>query len=281
MIFDRPAIRRHRERAAGLDPAGRFLRREVQARLADRLADIRRGFSRVLDLGSGEGELGALLGGAPDLVVALDPAYRFARRAPVAVVGEEAFLPFAEASFDLVVSTLGLHWVDDLPGALIQLRRVLRPDGLLLAALFGGETLHELRAALTLAELELTGGARPRVSPVADLRDLAGLLQRAGFALPVAETDRLTLTYPSAFALLAELRALGETSALAERPRHFTRRRLFLRAAEIYAERFGAADGRIPATFEVITLTAWAPAPSQPQPLRRGSGEVPLSKALE
>ncbi|HLY57662.1 MAG TPA: methyltransferase domain-containing protein [Stellaceae bacterium] len=279
-VFDSGAVRAHRERAAGLDPAGRFLRREIQARLVERLGEVRRRFDRVLDLGSGDGELPDLLGGAPDLLVSMDSAFGFARHGRLAVVGDAELLPFADGAFDLVVATLGLHWVNDLPGAFVQLRRILRPDGLLLAALLGGETLAELRESLTLAELEVTGGAAGRVSPFADLRDLAGLLQRAGLALPVADSDRLTLTYPNAFALMAELRALGETSALLDRPRGFTRRRVFLRAAEVYRERFGDAEGRIPATFEVINLTAWAPAASQPKPLRPGSGRIRLADVL-
>jgi SAM-dependent methyltransferase len=278
-VFDPRAVRAHRRRAARLDPAGRFLRREVRARLADRLGDVRRRFGRVLDLGSGEGGLAEFLDPAA-LVVSLDPAAGLAGTAALAVVGEEECLPFASGSFDLAVSTLGLHWTNDLPGALAQIRRALRPDGLLLAALFGGETLGELRQALALAELELTGGAGARVSPFADLRDAAGLLQRAGFALPVADCDRLTLTYPDLFALVADLRALGETSALADRPRGMCRRALFLRAAALYRDRFGMADGRIPATFEIFNLTAWAPAASQPKPLARGSATTRLASAL-
>jgi SAM-dependent methyltransferase len=281
LIFDRSTIRQHRERAAGLDPAGRFLAHEVQARLVDRLGDVKRRFGRVLDLGSGDGRLVGLLAQPPDLLVSLDAGLRFAEAATLSAVGEAEFLPFAEGSFDLVISTLALHWANDLPGALLQLRRVLRPDGLLLASMLGGETLIELREVLTLAELDLSGGASARISPVADLRDAAGLLQRAGFALPVADADRLTLTYNHLFALIADLRALGETSALIDRPRHIAPRRLFLRAAEIYRDRFGLADGRIPATFDIINLTAWAPDASQPKPLPRGSGKIRLSSALE
>ena len=279
IVFQAGAVRAHRERAARLDPEGRFLVREVRARLGERLADVRRGFAAVLELGPGDGEPALADPGA--VTVALDPAQGFAARAKLGVVGEAEFLPFADRSFDLVLGTLGLHWANDLPGALIQLRRVLRPDGLLLASLLGGETLTELRQSLALAELELTGGANPRVSPVAELADLAGLLQRAGFALPVADADRLTLTYPDAFALMAELRALGETSALATRPRGLARRALFFRAAELYRERFGQADGRIPATFELINLAAWAPDQSQPKPLARGSASRSLKTALD
>jgi SAM-dependent methyltransferase len=196
------------------------------------------------------------------------------------VVGEEEALPFAAGSFDLVVSTLGLHWTNDLPGALWQICRVLRPDGLLLAVLFGGETLWELREALTRAELEIASGAAPRISPFADLRDAGGLLQRAGFALPVVDGELLTVTYPDVFALMRELRALGETNALRTRLRRPTARAIFLRAAEIYRQRFGDAAGRIPASFQIITLTGWAPAAGQPQPLRPGSATTRLAEAL-
>src|SRR5580658_5252962 len=279
-VFDRAAVRAHRARAATLPRTGRFLRDEVQARLVDRLNDVTRPFDRALDLGGGDGGLTRLLAatGRTPRIMTLEPAIGFAVR-PV-VVGEEEALPFAAGSFDLVISTLGLHWTNDLPGALWQICRVLRPDGLLLGALFGGETLWELRHALTRAELEIASGAAPRVSPFADPREAGSLLQRAGFALPVVDAEVLTLTYPDAFALMRELRALGETNALRDRARCFTRRAVLLRAAEIYRECFGAADGRIPASFQVITLTAWAPAEGQPRPLRPGSAKNRLADAL-
>ncbi|MGB8841642.1 MAG: methyltransferase domain-containing protein, partial [Aliidongia sp.] len=267
LVFDRAAVRAHRERAASLPRDGRFLRDEIQARLVDRLNDIKPRFDRALDLGGGDGGLARLMAeaGRSQHLVSLDPAARFARGLPNGVIGEEEALPFAPGSFDLVISTLGLHWTNDLPGALWQICRVLRPDGLLLAALFGGETLWELREALTLAEIEITSGAAPRVSPFADPREAGSLLQRAGFALPVIDTELLTVTYPDALALMRELRALGETNALRHRARTFTRRAVLLRAAAIYADRFGDATGRIPASFQIITLTGWAPAADQPR----------------
>lgn len=282
LVFDRGAVRAHRERSALLPRADRFLRDEVQARLVDRLNDVKPRFERGLDLGGGDGGLAPLLAAAGRAmeIVTLEPARRFAQRLPGAVVGEEEALPFAAGSFDLVVSTLGLHWTNDLPGALWQICRVLRPDGLMLAALFGGETLWELREALTRAELEVLSGAAPRVSPFADLRDAGGLLQRAGFALPVVDGELLTVTYPDAFALMRELRALGETNALRHRGRGLTRRAVLFRAAEIYRDRFGDASGRIPASFQLITLTGWAPAESQPQPLKPGSARTRLAEAL-
>src|SRR5690606_34604031 len=183
-------------------------------------------------------------------------------------------------TLDLAVACLSLQAVDDLPGALIQIRRALRPDGLFLAAVAAGETLTELRFSLALAEEEVSGGASPRVMPFADLRDLGGLLQRAGFALPVADVDRITVRYRDPFALFADLRALGATNPLRSRLRRPTRRRVILRAAEIYAERFSDPDGRIRATIEVVSLSGWAPHESQQKPLRPGSAARRLADAL-
>ena len=282
IIFERAAVRRHRERAALFPAETRFLHRAVQERLIDRLNDVRHRFARVLDLGVGDGGLATLLaetGQTPE-IVSFDPAWRFARQHPAGVVGEAEALPFRAASFDLVVSALGLHWTNDLPGALLQLRHILKPDGLLLATLYGGRTLWELQEVLMQAELEVAGGAAPRVSPFADVPDCGGLLQRAGLALPVVDSETLTVTYPHLFALMQDLRAMGETNAQAARQRGGTRRALFLRAAELYRERFGDADGRIPATFQLINLTGWAPAASQQQPLKRGSAAARLADAL-
>ena len=282
IIFERAAVRRHRERAALFPAETRFLHRAVQERLIDRLNDVRHRFARVLDLGVGDGGLAALLaetGQTPE-IVSFDPAWRFARQHPAGVVGEAEALPFRAASFDLVVSALGLHWTNDLPGALLQLRHILKPDGLLLATLYGGRTLWELQEVLMQAELEVAGGAAPRVSPFADVPDCGALLQRAGLALPVVDSETLTVTYPHLFALMQDLRAMGETNAQAARQRGGTRRALFLRAAELYRERFGDADGRIPATFQLINLTGWAPAASQQQPLKRGSAAARLADAL-
>lgn len=282
-IFDLPALRRHRGRAAAQGGAADFLVVESAERLADRLADVTRRFPRALDLGAGMGTLGRVLKGRGGIewLVAAEAAPVLARRlAPPRLVAEAEALPFADHAFDLVLSNLVLHWTNDLPGALVQLRRLLRPDGLLLAALLGGETLGELRQVLLEAELAEEGGAGPRVSPFADLKDLGGLLQRAGFALPVVDSDRIEATYPDALALMRDLRAMGETNALLERRRSFTRRATIARACALYQERFGRPDGRIPATFELITLTAWAPHESQPKPLRPGSAAARLADAL-
>ena len=202
------------------------------------------------------------------------------RRAAQRVAADPELVPFREASFDLVVSNLVLHWTADLPGALVQLRRALRPDGLLLAAMLGGQTLIELRTALFEAELEQEGGVSPRVSPSIELGDAAALLKRAGYALPVADSETITVAYPDPLALMRDLRGMGETNALADRRRQFMRRATLARAALIYAERFAEPDGTIPATFEVLFLCGWAPHPSQPKPLPRGSATARLTDAL-
>ena len=271
-IFDRQARRRHRARAARLGIEADFLFREGAERLLDRLADIKRPFTRALDLDSRDALIAERLRGAGIETVVAGEA------GPLGVDLEA--LPFAPASFDLVTSSLAFHWINDLPGTLLQLRHILKPDGLLLVNLFAGETLEGLRIALLEAESEIENGASPRISPFADPRDLAGLLQRAGFALPVVDSDRITVDYPDAWKLMRDLRAMGETNATALRHRHFTRRATLLRAAEIYRARFGDEAGRIPAEFEIATLTAWAPHHAQPRALRPGSAEARLADAL-
>ncbi|OWU86009.1 SAM-dependent methyltransferase [Oceanicola sp. 22II-s10i] len=210
-------------------------------------------------------------------------AARFATRLglPDAVcVDADEVLDVTPGAHDLAIHAMALHWANDPVGQLIQTRRALKPDGLLLACLFGGQTLHELRAALAEAESRLTGGLSPRVAPMAEIRDLGALLQRAGLALPVADSDRLTVTYPDAFALMRDLRHMGEANALHHRLRRPTRRAVLAEAARIYAETHADADGRIPATFEIIHLSGWAPDDSQPQPLRPGSATHRLAQAL-
>lgn len=283
LIFDRALVRRHRDRAAGIAGDHGFLFAEVAERLADRLDDVRRRFGRVLDLGCHDGVMARVLKGraGEDLLVSADLSPAMARLAPPpSVTADEEALPFAPGSFDLITSCLSLHWVNDLPGALIQIRRCLKPDGLFLAALLGGETLHELRVSLMEAEIARAGGASPRVSPFADLRDMAGLLQRAGFALPVADVDTLTVAYETPMALLADLRAMGETNAVRARRRAPDGKALFADALDRYGARFAEPDGRAAATFQVIYLIGWAPDPSQPQPLRPGSAAVRLADAL-
>ena len=291
-IFDRRVVRRHRDRAAGGIESNDFLLREVAERLVDRLEDVRRAFPRALDLGCHHGVVAEALagrGGIESLVQAdLSPAMarRAARRSagngPAAVVvADEEALPFAEGSLDLVVSVLSLHWVNDLPGALLQIARALKPDGLFLAAMIGGDSLKELRTALMQAEMEIEGGVSPRVSPFADLRDLGSLLQRAGFALPVTDLDSITVTYPSALALMHELRGMCESGADRNRRRSLSRRATLARAAVLYEETFAGPDGRLPATFEIVYLTGWAPHAAQPRPLAPGSARTRLAEALD
>ena len=196
------------------------------------------------------------------------------------LVGELEALPIAPESLDLAVSALALQTASDLPGALVQIRRALKPDGLFLGALLGGRSLHELRTVLTEAEAETSGAVSPRVAPFADVRDMGGLLQRAGFALPVIDSETLTARYDHLFALMADLRAMGATNTLVARSRRPTSRAFFARAAALYAERFGDADGRIRATFEIVSLSGWAPHASQQKPAKRGSATISLAKAL-
>jgi SAM-dependent methyltransferase len=285
IIFDRRLSRRRRDRAAARFDEFDFLMIEAADRLADRLLDLRREFNAVLDLGAHSGVLAKVWPvGLEKTWLAhadLSPAMaaRAATHGPALACDEEA-LPFAEASLDAVLSCLSLHWVNDLPGALVQIRRALAPDGLFLASVLGGDTLVELREVLSAAELEVTGGISPRVSPFADIPDLGGLLQRAGFALPVVDSDALTVTYDNLFALMADLRGMGESNAVLERHKLPTRRGVLMRAAEIYHEHFADADGRIPATFQILTMTGWAPDASQQKPLRPGSARNRLADAV-
>jgi len=287
-IFDRALLAQRRDRAAGAAKDHDFLLRRVADDLSERLAIVQRQFPVALDLGSSHGVLGRMLAEHPNAgrpnagrLVSFDPSSRLLAEAPGArVQGHLDALPFADAALDLVVSGLALHLVDDLPGALIQVRRALKPDGLLLAALLGGGTLTELREAWLRAEDELLGGASPRVAPFADVRDLGGLLQRAGFALPVVDSDSVVVTYPDPVALMREIKAMGASNMLTDRRRVPVTRSLLVRAAEIYVERFGLDGGRVPATFEIMTLTAWAPHDSQPKPLKPGSAQTRLAEAL-
>jgi NADH dehydrogenase [ubiquinone] 1 alpha subcomplex assembly factor 5 len=260
-LFDRKVLAQRRRRAK----AEGFLLAAAGEHLSERLALVNRALPEVLILGR-------------------QPSTLAFPRPPASTreftLGEVEALPFAPNSFDAVVSAMELHWVNDLPGVLIQVRRILKPDGLFLAALPGGETLKELRACLIEAEGEVEGRASPRVAPFIDVRDAGDLLARAGFALPVADLETLRATYPDALALMAELRALGEANLMHERRKNFTRRGTLLRAVEIYQQRFAAGQGRVGATFQLLFLTAFAPGPDQPKPLRPGSGKVDLRQAL-
>lgn len=254
-----------------------------------RLSAILRRFPRAVDLSARSGDFARALQASPasaqvDTLLEADLSPRMLAwgegRAALQLVADEARLPFAPESFDLAVSLLSLHWTNDLVGALVQARRALKPDGLFIGALFGGATLTELRQALLQAEAELADGAGPRVSPFADGQDGAGLLQRAGFALPVSDVDRITVRYEHPLKLLADLRAMGETNALFARPRRPLGRAILARMADIYAQRFSLPDGRVAATFEIVTLTGWSPHPDQQQPLKPGSAKARLADAL-
>jgi SAM-dependent methyltransferase len=272
--FEPRLVRQRKRRARDTLRDASFLHARVVADLTDRLEAIPRPFDSVLALGGGglfsdevrsrpalSERIGAILETDLDLI---DPEH----------------LPFAARAFDLIVSPLALHWINDLPGALIQLRMALKPDGLLLASLFGGDTLSELRLALLEAESELTGGAGPRISPFANLQDIAGLLQRTGFALPGADRDVVTVRYDEPMRLLTDLRAMGETSALRERSPLGLSRRILARAFEIYRARYSDPAGRVRATFEILTATGWSPHESQQKPLRPGSARSRLADAL-
>ncbi len=275
VVFDR-ALYRRRLSAALAAGYPDFLLARCAGDLDERLSAVLRRFERAADLGTPLPLAGPVLQArAGDLLRMAEVVER-----GTAVVGDLEALPFAAESLDLAVSLLALHAVNDLPGALIQIKRALRPDGLFIACLLGGQSLTELRQSLLAAEVELTGGASPRVAPFADLRDLGGLLQRAGFALPVIDSESVTVRYGDIFGLLRDLRAMGWANALAERSRKPLRRGVLLRAAELYAERFADPDGRLRATFEIVWLSGWAPHESQQKPLRPGSAKARLADAL-
>ncbi len=291
LIVDKPLLRQRLARAL----AGKARRRETGATflldtvtddLLERLSAVERHFQTAIAMMGVTGRLAAGLaaGGKTGTVWRMErvaEAFAGNRPAPAAgLVGDEETLPLRPAGVDLIVAPLALTWTNDLPGALVQMRRALKPDGLLLAALAGGDTLHELRLAMTQAEAELAGGASPRVMPFPDIREIGALLQRAGFALPVTDRDVLTVRYATPFALFADLKAMAASNVMTGRHRRPTPRRLLMRAAEIYAARFADPDGRVRATFEIISLSGWAPHASQQKPARRGSAQVSLADAL-
>jgi SAM-dependent methyltransferase len=289
-LFDRSLIEARLRRARRIGPAT-FLIDRVTEDFADRLATVLRHFECAVDLGTPTPALRAALTGNGGIgtMVAASPAFDGADMVslrgvvdtvPLRVVADLEALPFAAGSLDLVVSAFALQTVDDLPGVLIQIRRALKPDGLFLAALLGGDTLAELRESFAVAESELTGGVSPRVAPFADLRDLGALLQRAGFALPVTDVDRVVVRYASPLALMADLRRMGATNPLVERRRIPLRRAVLARMLEVYADRFGDPDGKVRASFDIVWLSGWAPHESQPQPLRPGSATTRLADAL-
>ncbi|MDQ0317048.1 class I SAM-dependent methyltransferase [Amorphus orientalis] len=281
-LFDRGLLAQRRRRALDRPRKGAdFLMQVAVEDTIDRIAAVQRSFPVAIDLGGHSGALDRLLRetGRVDRVVRADSLVAGAGGRPDLVVDEEA-LPFAPASADLVVSLLQAHAVTDLPGFFAQVVRVLVPDGLFLAAFCGGETLIELRSALTAAEAEISGGASPRVHPLVDLRDAAALLQRVGFAIPVADVDRYTVRYGALADLVADLRAMGATNVLRGRDRRPLPRRVLRRAEEIYRERFADPDGRLRATFDLVALSGWRPHESQQKPLKPGSASVRLADAL-
>jgi SAM-dependent methyltransferase len=274
LIFDRALLRLRRRRAMALGPAT-FLLDRVADDMADRLAAVLRRFDVAVDLATPGPQVRTAIArlGSVGTIVAADAISG-------AVIADEEVLPFGDATVDLVVSALALQFANDLPGVLVQIRRALKPDGLFLAALLGGETLTELRQSFAEAESDVEGGVSPHVAPFADLRDLGALLQRAGFALPVTDADRVTVRYDAVFALMHDLRRMGATNALLARRRTPLRRATLLRMAEIYAGRFADPDGRVRATFEIVWLSGWAPHPDQQQPLKPGSAKTRLADAL-
>jgi len=262
-IFDTKVMLANRARARELDKDFDFLRVEIADRLQDRVQDVNRPFQHILDVG---GDMMRLTGRTND--------------ADTVNISDQP-LDLPTGHYSLITSNLVMHWVNDLPGLLIQLNRALKPDGLLLASMFGGETLKELRYSLLAAEADITGGANARVIPFADVKDLGSLLQRAGYALPVTDMDTLKVTYDHPLKLMQELRGMGESNALTGRSKTFLRRDVMLRACEIYQENFALPNGRIPATFQIMYLTGWHPHESQQKPLKPGSATMRLSDALK
>lgn len=283
-LFDGHLLPARRDRGATLGFGGGadFLHREIAALIAERLSEVTRAFGDAAIIGSGGGVYASALAGRVPAgrISQLETSPARATSAGVRPVASLDPLPLSEASLDLVVCGLELHWAEDPVGLLVQMRRALRPDGLMIAALFGGRTLHELRTALAEAEVETTGGLSPRVAPMGELRDLGALVQRAGFAMPVADAERFEVSYETPLHLMRELRAMGETNILAERRRAPLRRATLARACERYAQAFPAPGGRVAASFEVVFLTGWAPAEGQPKPLRPGSAASRLADAL-
>ncbi|MDP1584049.1 MAG: methyltransferase domain-containing protein [Bradyrhizobium sp.] len=268
LLFDRALLRARQSRASALG-AATFLLDRVAEDMAERLQAVLREFKAAADIGAAGDQLRNALAG------------RVGQLTPVALPDLESEpLALAPDTLDLAVSALALQFVNDLPGVLAQIRRALKPDGLLLAAMIGGDTLTELRQSFAAAEAECEGGVSPRVAPFADLREIGALLQRVGFALPVTDVDRVVVRYDSAFALMADLRRMAATNILVERRRTPTRRATLLRMAQLYGERFADPDGRIRATFDVIWLSGWAPHASQQQPLKPGSAKASLAEAV-
>lgn len=286
-LFDRARLAERRDRLAARFADYAFLRARVSSDIESRLDDTPRRFESGLEMGAAGGALSARLvaRGKVGTMLAADnsPVFCAIARANnlTAEQIDEETLTFPPATFDLVTAPLGLHWVNDLPGVLVQIRRVLQPDGLFLGALFGAGTLAELRACLTEAEAELTGGLSPRLSPLPTLQDMAGLMQRAGFALPVSDRDQISVRYADPGALFRDLKGMGERSCFAPGLTRPLPRRVLARAADLYAKRYSGPDGRVTASFEIVHVSGWAPAPGQPQALKPGSAKISLTAAVK
>jgi len=283
LLFDRKLLRQRRARFAHEIEAREFLLSHVAREIAERVELMLRPFPLALDLGAYHGLLGLKLAEVKSVkdVIYAESVFAFAALCPrPALICDEDLLPLKDASLNLIVSGLALHRVNDLPGAMIQIRRALKPDGLFMAALLGARALVELRRALLEAEGETEGGASPRVSPFSDVRDYGALLQRAGFALPVADAETLTVVYPSPRELMREVRALGGGNVLLARSKAPLSRNTLARAEAIYRERHAIKDGRVSATFDIVYLSGWAPDPTQQKPLRPGSAAHRLADAL-
>ncbi|KAI0065953.1 S-adenosyl-L-methionine-dependent methyltransferase [Artomyces pyxidatus] len=294
-VFDRNVKRLQKDRAASHDGGERsrtvdYVRDEVAERMIERFLDIKRNFNSVLDLGSGAGHFSKLLETEQtQKVMMLDLSEHMLNRdqdtefeVPVereALDEEKLLESIPRNSQDAIVSCLSLHWVNDLPGVLVQIKEALKPDGVFMGALFGGDTLFELRTALQLAEVEREGGISPHISPMADPRDMSNLMGRAGFTLLTVDVDEVRIGYPSMWELLDDLRDMGESNAIIGR-RHLIHRDTLAAASAIYKELHGEEDGTVPATFQVIYIIGWKPAPSQPLPLERGSGATNLKDVL-
>ncbi|KAF9576346.1 hypothetical protein EC968_009320 [Mortierella alpina] len=291
-VFNRDTKRLQKERAVRNTQLSRqvdYVKDEVAFRVVDRLLDIKREFNEVVELGSGCGHIAKhvdtdmmkklIMCDMSEGMLNRDRDVEYEVPVERRVVDEEN-LPFPENSLECVVSSLSMHWINDLPGAMIQIQRSLKPDGVFIAGLFGGDTLFELRTSLQLAELDREGGISPRISPMADSRDLGSLLSRAGFTLTTVDVDEVTVNYPSALELMEDLRAMGESNAVINR-RGFLSRDTMMAAAAIYKEMYGNPDGTVPATFQILYMIGWKPAPTQNKPLERGTAKHSLKERLE